>query len=114
MTHDMLAAHNPVGVEYESIPRHDPDAFVAAVSSRLAAGGRLVALFGVPWAGAGRPEVVAVVARDAAGTLDLARLAPASAYPSLTAVHPQAHALERALWEEWGVEPEGHPWLKPL
>jgi len=114
MTRDMLTAHNPVGVAYEAIPRHVPEVFAAAVAARLAAGGRLVALFGVPWGKAEGPEVVAAVAQDAAGTLELARLEPAVGYPSLTAAHPQAQALERGLWEEWQIEPRGHPWLKPL
>jgi Ni,Fe-hydrogenase III large subunit len=103
-----------LAVPYDEIPRHGGDGFAQAVSERLGAGGRLVALFGVPHPGGARPEVVAAVARDDAGELDLCRLAPAAAYPSLTAAHAQAHALERALWEEWGVLPEDHPWLKPL
>jgi Ni,Fe-hydrogenase III large subunit len=35
-------------------------------------------------------------------------------YPSLTTELPQAQAFERELFEDHAVEPEGHPWLKPL
>jgi Ni,Fe-hydrogenase III large subunit len=35
-------------------------------------------------------------------------------YPSLTLRQPQAHLFERELWEQHGVVPEGHPWLKPV
>jgi len=114
MARDWLTARNPVGVAYGEIPCHGPDAFAQALTDGLGAGARLVALFGVPRPGADRPEVVAALARDDQGELDLCRLEPSPAYPSLTAAHPQAHALERALWEEWGVLPAGHPWLKPL
>ncbi len=35
-------------------------------------------------------------------------------YPSLTLLHPQAHLFEREIWEQHGLMPEGHPWLKPV
>ena len=28
--------------------------------------------------------------------------------------HPQAHLFEREVWEQHGLVPEGHPWLKPV
>jgi Ni,Fe-hydrogenase III large subunit len=113
MAAPFLTAHNPVSAAYGDLPLLGPDDFAQALSDRLGAGGRLVALFGVRRGGE-RPEAVAAVARDGAGEVDLCRLAPAAGYPSLTALHPQAHALERGLWERWGIVPEGHPWLKPL
>jgi Ni,Fe-hydrogenase III large subunit len=36
------------------------------------------------------------------------------AYPSLTPDCPQVHLFERELAEQFGVQPEGHPWLKPV
>ena len=27
---------------------------------------------------------------------------------------PQVHLFEREIAEQWGVVPEGHPWLKPV
>jgi len=35
-------------------------------------------------------------------------------YPSLTAEAPAFHWFERELFEETGILPEGHPWLKPI
>jgi Ni,Fe-hydrogenase III large subunit len=35
-------------------------------------------------------------------------------YPALTPRFPAAQALERELWEQTGVVPDGHPWLKPI
>jgi Ni,Fe-hydrogenase III large subunit len=37
-----------------------------------------------------------------------------AAYPCLTVSAPQFHMFERELYEETGLKPEGHPWLKPL
>jgi len=39
---------------------------------------------------------------------------PEDAYPSLTQDIPAFHIFERELWEEHGITPLGHPWLKPL
>jgi Ni,Fe-hydrogenase III large subunit len=35
-------------------------------------------------------------------------------YPSLTVRFPAAQIFERELWEQTGLVPEGHPWLKPV
>lgn len=33
---------------------------------------------------------------------------------SLTPRHHALHGFEREIWENWGIEWEGHPWLKPI
>ena len=35
-------------------------------------------------------------------------------YPSLTASFPAAQIFERELWEQTGLVPDAHPWLKPV
>ncbi len=35
-------------------------------------------------------------------------------YPSLTPTLPQVHLFEREIFENTGIIPEGHPWLKPV
>lgn len=35
-------------------------------------------------------------------------------YESFTATYPQFHIFEREFYEEFGIEPLNHPWLKPL
>ncbi|MDD2880412.1 MAG: NADH-quinone oxidoreductase subunit C [Rhodoferax sp.] len=40
--------------------------------------------------------------------------APGQNYPSLTASFPAAQIFERELWEQTGLVPQGHPWLKPV
>ncbi len=39
---------------------------------------------------------------------------PGQRYPSLTSQFPAAQIYERELWEQTGLQPEGHPWLKPV
>ncbi len=62
-----------------------------------------------------RIELVAVVADDAASEIGFvrARLAEKQ-FESLTPECPQVHLFEREIAEQYGVEPTGHPWLKPV
>ncbi len=35
-------------------------------------------------------------------------------YPAITPEMPSLHMFEREFFEEFGIKPEGHPWLKPV
>lgn len=89
------------------------DGWAEACAGALEAGGRLVALFG-------RCEgeevvVTAVLQSPGAGLGVLRSRAPRGArYASLTARLPAAQMPERELWEQTGLVPDGHPWLKPV
>ena len=73
--------------------------------------GRIVSLFTLRGE---EPRLVAIVADDAAGTIGVVSTLVGSSYPSLTPDLPQAHLFERELFEDDGLRPEGHPWLKAL
>ena len=76
-------------------------------------GARIVAFFGQPVAD-DNVRLFAVLANDADGHLTLCSTEVADSYPALTPGCPQAHWFEREIAEQWGVKPEGHPWLKPI
>ncbi len=104
---------NATGLSLSDVPTWPVTELVRATAAELDRGARLCAWFGVPE----KDEVflVAVVAFDADNTLAVARSAPfRGEYPSLTVTHPQAHLFEREVWEQHGVTPVGHPWLKPV
>ena len=104
---------NGASVPWAEVPEWPADGFVAATAAELERGGRLCAWFGVPENSGTR--LVAVVAFDADSTLAVGRSLPvAKSYPSLTLRQPQAHLFEREVWEQHGLLPEGHPWLKPV
>jgi Ni,Fe-hydrogenase III large subunit len=75
--------------------------------------GRLVSLFGMPEAD-DQVRIVAILAREGEGTLAVTSTGVAERYPALTPDMSQAHLFEREIAEQWGVRPEGHPWLKPV
>jgi Ni,Fe-hydrogenase III large subunit len=100
------------------VPAHEPTpttlaAWAGACHEALDAGERLLMLFGRP-----DGDVLALTAvlhsRGAGLRMLRARTARGGRYPALAARHPAAQALERELWEQTGLVPDGHPWLKPV
>lgn len=117
MDQKAIANHQPQRLS--AIPLLEPAEFQRECQRLATAGARLVALCALtppPADGAPRreSELLAVLARDSRAELELLRMAAAPSYPSLTRSWPQAQAFERELYEEHGILPEGHPWLKPL
>lgn len=92
----------------------DLAAWSAQCEQALAAGDRLVTLFGR--ADGEKETLVTAVLLDGTGRLQVLRGRGArhASFPSLTARFPAAQMFERELWEQTGLLPLGHPWLKPV
>lgn len=104
---------NAGSIGWVDVPAWPIAELVRATGEELTRGARLCALFGVS-EGTGT-RLVAVLAYDADNTLAVASSTVCrGSYPSLTATHAQAHLFEREIWEQHGLTPEGHPWLKPM
>ncbi len=91
-----------------------PRAFRDLIVSACAAGGRVCALYGLP---SGVDVTLhALLAHDDVNRLSLlaTRTRAGEAFPSMATALPSVQAMERALFEEHDVKPEGHPWLKAL
>ena len=113
-TSRFASMRNGESLDAAKVPVVPVEEFRDAVLKAAAAKLRLSALIGQPDEEKGKASLLAVLADDSAGKLYLAASRPAASYPSLTADLPQAHLFERELFEEHGVRPEGHPWLKPV
>ncbi|MBF0482735.1 MAG: NADH-quinone oxidoreductase subunit C, partial [Desulfovibrionaceae bacterium] len=96
----------------EAIAKRNPDEFADWVKRQVASGGRIVACFGAPEEDG--VHLTAIVAFDRDHGLAAARTGPVERYESLTPDCPQAHWFEREIYEQWGVLPQNHPWLKPI
>ena len=99
-----------------AVPVLDVSAFRAAVCGAVAEGARLALLCATDREGGGA-QVLALLARDARGTLEAVAMdLPANGlrYSSLTPDVPAAHLFERELLERHGIVPEGHPWPVPV
>jgi Ni,Fe-hydrogenase III large subunit len=80
----------------------------------MESGQRVCAYFG-DRQDSGETALFAVCADDRSGTLSLLISSPCRGkFRSLTPRHPQVHLFEREIWEQTGLIPEGHPWLKPV
>jgi Ni,Fe-hydrogenase III large subunit len=85
------------------------------IVSAVADGQRLIALFGDAPSSAESVDLYAVLADSARGILCVGKTTlDSDRFPSLTPECPQAHLFEREIAEQYGVCPEGHPWLKPV
>ncbi len=112
MSARLLPIANGAAVPVGDVPLLAPADFQALLGETLEAGGRLVAYSGER--SQGRVRLTALLADDGAGRLGLTATLPGESLPSLARQFPSVERFERALFEEFGVRPEGHPWLKPV
>ncbi|MDD6088854.1 MAG: hydrogenase [Desulfovibrionaceae bacterium] len=90
-----------------------PQLFAERLLFLIGRGWRVMSLFGIP-ASSG-VALFAVLADDANHQLTAVRSEPVFRhFESMTPSCPQLHLFERELHENWGLVPEGHPWLKPV
>src|SRR5579872_3848522 len=101
-------------VRLADVPRLDVPRFHQRVADAGAAGHRIAALFGDSSPTGSKVQLYAVLANDSASALDIVATEVGDEYPSITPDCPQAHWFEREIAEQWGVVPQGHPWLKPI
>ena len=104
---------NAVPLPAAAVPVTDIGSFRRGVLAAIAEGGRLLLLTGLRQEGAGT-RLLAAVADDSRGEIRLCATVIKDRYPALTPACPAAHHFEREIQEQWGVHPEGHPWLKPV
>ena len=112
MANRVLQAWNAEAVATADVPVLPVDEFQQIVTDILTAGGRVSSYFGRE--DAGRTLVTAVLADDAQGRLAVLSTRVGASWTSLTPECPSLQAFEREIFEQFGVRPEGHPWLKPL
>jgi Ni,Fe-hydrogenase III large subunit len=126
---------NGQSIARDSVPTLPFDSFADTIVSAVADGQRVVALFAAPSAasaltgGSSLPRqstppvralaapvhLYAVLADDIANRLGvLCAVVTDGRFPSLTPRCPQVHLFEREIAEQFGLQPVGHPWLKPV
>ncbi len=98
----------------DQVPVTDMTDFRETVLMTTEGGGRLLSLFGVPAANAKTVRLYAVLSAADSGGYALLATDVVDQYPALTPECAQANLFEREIAEQWGVVPEGHPWLKPV
>ena len=124
-----LTLMNGAAAPLQALPLAPWPLFCDWLLAQVKAGARVCAFFGVPEAAlppstspdattlpdAPHPDgirLVAVLARDNEATLSIASGSVHKTYASLTPHIPALHLFEREIHEQFGILPEGHPWLK--
>ena len=108
-----LGLRNRRSIPLRSVPLEPVAAFRDTVLEAVQDRWRVGAFFGMPDSNGGT-RVVAVLAHDEHGELDVTSTIVGRRYPSLTPECPELHLFERELAEQCGVIPDGHPALKPV
>lgn len=88
--------------------------FRESIIIKIHEGKRLVNLFGMQEQNIVR--IFCILAEDELSKLFVlsSSLRPGEAFASITNEVPSAHLFERELSEQFGLIPDGHPWLKPV
>ncbi len=108
-----LRAQSGSAVPIANVPCVELADLQAATLAGVRRGERVAALFGTREPGG--VSLVAALASDRDGSIRLGRSLPLThSFPSLTPSLPSVHLFEREIFEQYGLEPDGHPWRKPV
>ena len=107
MKTDFLEISNGEAIRREQIPHLSFDAFHQEALNIVGNGGKVIHYFA--YSDGGSVKLLAVLRTD---TLLVAGCDAPEAYPSLTIQCEPFHMFEREIAEQFGIRPEGHPWLK--
>jgi Ni,Fe-hydrogenase III large subunit len=112
-----LIVENGEAAPLEAVPNLAVAAFRDFVIESVREGKRVAALFAhAPTDARGDPvDLYVVVADERTASLALARTrVEGDRFESITPQCTQVHLFEREIAEQYGILPEGHPWLKPV
>ena len=107
------ALHNGSAVPLSDIPILSIDTLRRTVIEGVAGGSELVSFFAVPRA-RGSFLLLAVLSEPQAAVLRVAASTVKEGWKSLTPECEAAQLFEREMAEQYGLVPDGHPWLRPV
>ncbi len=107
MTNAFLEISNGEKIALEAIPHLPLNEFQQTALSIVKDGGKVVQHFG--FQDGETLKIMTVLRTD---TLFVASCDAPESYPSLSQTCEPFHMFERELAEQFGIRPEGHPWLK--
>ncbi len=111
----LLILRNGRSTKVAEIPLLSWGDFKSTLLETVAEGGRVSSLFGHAGNSPNTTDFFAVLAMDAENHLGVCRTrVQEDRFPSITPHCPQVHLFEREIAEQYGLQPVGHPWLKPV
>ncbi|BBO80383.1 hydrogenase [Desulfosarcina ovata subsp. sediminis] len=104
---DFTPIRNGEAIPLSSVSHLPFDEFAAQALGIIANGGKVVQFFAYP--ADGKVRLMAVLRSDA---LFVATCDAPESYPALSVHCEPFHLFEREIAEQYGIRPEGHPWMK--
>ncbi len=98
-------------IALDDLPVLAVDRFAEEARGAIEQGASLLSLFALQ---EGTPQLYMFLGFPEKGLIGGLRAEVGKTYPSLTQALPQAQLFEREIFENTGIMPEGHPWLKPV
>lgn len=106
---------NGTPIARDKVPLLAGDVFRLSLLESVEDGALVAAFFGLEAEEGPGVDLYAVLAFREGGHLRVARTrVTGDRFPSLTPECAQVHLFEREIAEQFGLTPEGHPWLKPV
>lgn len=107
-----VTSRNRKPVALSSIPDLTWDEFRDEIIQNIGTDGRTVQFFCAPVKG--RTRIFSIIADDAHSRLNITSSTVQDSFPSLSNDIHALHIFEREIYEETGIAPADHPWLKPV
>ena len=113
MNRKLCLLQNGACVARREVPVLSRDEFLEEFLGALDAGWRAVSYFGAPEGVF--LKLYCLLSSKADATLGvMSSVVTTGSFPSLVEYAPQLHLFEREIAEQFGVDFEGHPWMKPV
>ncbi len=112
MKQRMRIFYNGQALPVGDVPKLATDEFQQVINDAILRGWRVSALFGRP--AGDLTSLYCLLSYKYDGLLGIISTSVGDTFLSLTPLCPQLHLFERELAEQYGIVPEGHPWLKPV
>ncbi len=113
----IIRIKNNEAIALAQIPLLSFDSFLEQLAVVMDGTGEVLACFacnGPAETGPDELELITLIGCRTTNDIAVFRCSLAATYPSMTCRWPQFHLFEREIAEQFGVIPEGHPWLKPV
>ncbi len=114
---DIIRINNNEAIALEQIPLLTFDMFQEQLTGVMEQASDVLACFAYNEPTDTAPdnlELITLIGCPTTKDIAVFRCQLAKSYPALTCHWPQFHLFEREIAEQFGVIPEGHPWLKPV
>ncbi|HET6451152.1 MAG TPA: NADH-quinone oxidoreductase subunit C [Spirochaetia bacterium] len=106
--------HNGATVPVHEVAMVPVADFRRVVAEAVRAGAEIVSFFAAPAGRAGGVRLMALLSEPRTATIGAVSSLVGDSWQSLTPDCAAAHLFEREIFEQFGIRPQGHPWLKPV